>query len=102
MVEQRLIRTRIDCEEVIASFHEVAFVKRDLSDCARDLRPHADAFERLDIADRGDFDRNVALLHDGRRDWNRTTFPAAAAATSAATAGPIGRSGDGVGPIACC
>ena len=60
-----------------------------LPGAAHASKPNADGLERFDIADRGNLDRNVALLDRGDRDRNgaafaATTTPAAAAATAAA------------------
>ena len=101
LLELRLIRPRIDREEVIALLDEVAFVEQHLGDDAGHLRSHADGLERFDVADRGHFDRHVALLNRGGDDRHgaAVTAAATAAATATAAAAIRGRC-RGVGPAA--
>ena len=94
--EERLIRSRIDREEVIALFHEVAFAKHHVGDDAGDLRTNADGLERFDVANRGHLDWNIALLDRGDGDRNGAAFAAATTASPAA-ASAIGSRRRGVG-----
>ena len=66
LVERGLVRPRIDLDQQIALFHQLAFGEGDLVDLAVDPGPHLHGVEALNSAKPGEVDREVGLLH--RRD----------------------------------
>src|SRR5262249_12668917 len=81
-------RTRIDLEQLVAFLDDVAFVEKRLLQLPGDLRADGNAGVRLDVADGGDIDRDIALRNSGCHNRLSTGAATASSASPASSAPP--------------
>ena len=71
LFDLRLVRTRVDLREQVASVHVLSFLEVDADDLSLDLGAHDVRVEGDDGADTGQIDRYVVLGDHSGDDWRR-------------------------------